>query len=87
MALLSHAYRLGRASLRTSMRAMPAGVSIQRGQAITKRCMSSSGGHGPKSTSDMPWIVSSIGFALMQTEWLSLVGWQRLGLQLFSHRL
>lgn len=87
MALLSHTSRLGRASWRTSMRAIPAGVSIQRGQAIMKRGMSSSDGHGPKSTSDMPWMVSSIGFTSMQIEWLSLVGCQRLGLQLFSYRL
>jgi len=56
MALAS---RAARASLRTSMRAIPARLSAQHGQTIMKRSMSSSGGHGLKSSSDMPWMVGS----------------------------
>jgi len=56
---MSLAPRTARVYLRTSMRAIIARINIQN-QAIMRRAMSSSTeGHSPKSSGDMPWIVGS----------------------------
>ena len=55
------AFHVARATQRASLlRAIPARVNARHGQRIIRRNMSSSsGGHaGPKSSNDLPWIVS-----------------------------